>query len=433
MFSSDLNAARHPLATRSWGIILGSVILVSVATALVSARTIPFTFAVTVAFFIAAAILRANSQFLVPLFGRVTACLVVFLLYASISAIWAMEPALTLYKTTLAILILLGTIIVSQLIASETPPNLLHMGEGLWIGLLVALVYFLVEIITDQGIKIWIYNALAVSPSDLRPARYFKWADDQLVSISRSDLARNVAPITPFLWPAVLAMRGTLARPARTYGAAVLVALAGVVVMLSPHETSKVAFVAGLVVFGCARTWPLFSARLVTIGWVCACVAVLPAALLAYRLDLQNASWLQRSAQHRIEIWNATAEKALQAPLLGVGAHSTYVQAQELGTPVKRGWKYRSQRPLSTHAHSVYLQTWYELGLVGATLLTLLGLSILSAIRSLTRAVQPYAYATFASVAAVAASSYGMWQIWFMALFGFCVVLFSLGRSVSTT
>ena len=433
MFSSDLDAARGPLATRKWGIILGSVILVSVATALVSARTIPFTFAVTVASFVAAALWRAKAQLLVPSFEKAAAYLVVFLLYAAISAIWALDPALTLYKITLAIIIVLGTIVVSQLIASETPPNLLHMGEGLWIGLLVALIYFLVEVITDQSIKIWIYNTLAVSPSDLRPADYFKWADDQLVSISRDDLARNVAPITPFLWPAVLAMQGTLVRPARTCGAVVLVALAGVVVMLSPHETSKVAFVAGLVVFGCARTWPLFSARLVTIGWVCACVVVLPAALLAYRIDLQNAPWLQRTAQHRIEIWNATAEKALQVPLLGVGAHSTYVQDRELGPPAKRGWEYRSLRPLSTHAHSVYLQTWYELGLVGAALLTLFGLSILNAIRSLARAVQPYAYATFASAAAVAASSYGMWQIWFMALFGFCVVLFSLGRSVSTS
>ncbi len=56
MFSSDLDAARGPLAARKWGIILGSVILVSVAAALVSARTIPFTFAVTVASFIAAAL-----------------------------------------------------------------------------------------------------------------------------------------------------------------------------------------------------------------------------------------------------------------------------------------------------------------------------------------------------------------------------------------
>ena len=433
MFSSDLDTARHPLATRSWGIVLSSIILVSVAAALVSARTIPFTFAVTVAAFIVAALLRAKAIFLVPRLGFVAYSVVAFLLYASISAIWAMDPALALLKTTLAMLIMLGTIVVVQLIAIETRPNLLHMGEGLWIGLLVAMIYTLAEVTTDQSIKIWVYNALDIGPDDLRPARYFSWANDQLLSIHRDDLARNVAPITPFLWPAVLVMQGTLGRPAKTYGAAVLVALAGVVVMLASHETSKLAFVAGLVMFGCAQARPLFAARLAIIGWVCACLMVLPLALLAYRLDLQNATWLQESAQERIKIWNATAEKALQVPLLGVGAHSTYVQGQESAPSVKRGWDYRSQHPLSSHAHSVYLQTWYELGLVGAALLTLFGLSILNAIRSLVRAVQPYAYATFASAAAVAASSYGMWQIWFMALFGFCVVLFSLGRSVSTS
>jgi len=432
MFSSDLDTVRYPLVTRRWGIVLGCVILVSVAAALVSARTIPFTFAVTAALFVASAVLRSKWQLLVPQFENVTFYLTVFVLYASLSAIWAMEPALALYKTALAILIMLGTMIVSQLTVSETLPNLLHMREGLWTGLLVALLYFLAEIITDQGIKIWIYNTLAVSPSDLRPASFFKWADDRLVSIHRDDLARNVAPITPFLWPAVLAMQGTLVRPASRYGTVVLVALAGVVVMLSPHETSKLAFVAGLVVFGCARAWPLFSGRLVTVGWVGACLIVLPAALLAYRLDLQNAPWLQNSAQARIEIWNTTAEKALQSPLLGVGAHSTYAQAQELGPPVKRGWKYRNRHSLSTHAHSVYLQTWYELGLVGATLLTLFGLAILSAIRALSGAIRPYAYATFASAATLAASSYGMWQIWYMALFGFSAVLFSLGRNTST-
>jgi hypothetical protein len=41
--------------------------------------------------------------------------------------------------------------------------------------------------------------------------------------------------------------------------------------------------------------------------------------------------------------------------------------------------------------------------------------------------VQPYAFATFASAAAMAATSYGMWQLWFMALFGLCAVLFSVG------
>jgi len=154
--------------------------------------------------------------------------------------------------------------------------------------------------------------------------------------------------------------------------------------------------------------------------------------LLAYRLDLQDASWLQQSARHRIEIWNTTAEKTLQTPFFGVGARSTYVQAQVRGVPARRGWENRLRDSLSSHAHSLYLQTWYELGLVGATLLTLFGLAILSAIRALSGAIRPYAYATFASAATLAASSYGMWQIWYMALFGFSAVLFSLGRNTST-
>ena len=91
----------------------------------------------------------------------------------------------------------------------------------------------------------------------------------------------------------------------------------------------------------------------------------------------------------------------------------------------------RFRRTLSTHSHSVYLQTWFELGLVGATLLTLLGLAILQAIRALAVPLQRYAYATFASAAIMAASSYGMWQIWFIAMFGLCAVVFALGSELS--
>jgi hypothetical protein len=431
MFSSDLDTARHPLSTRSWGIILGSVMMVSVAAALVSARTIPFTLAVTLAAFISAALLRGKSDLVVPQFGTVSLVLGAFLLYASVSALWAIDPGVTLSKTALAILIMFGTIVLSQLIASETRPNLFHMGEGVWIGLFVALIYFFIEIITEQSIKIWVHNALAIDPRNFRDAGHFTWSGDQVIAFARDDLARSAAPVTLFIWPAVLAVQGTLVGPPRTIGAAVIVTLAGVVIMLSPHETSKLTFLAGLGVFGCAFSWPRFTARLVAIGWVCACLAVLPAALLAHRLDLQNAAWLQKSAQERIEIWHATAEEVFRAPLFGVGARTTYVQSQQLRTPAEPDLKNPNLLSLSTHAHSVYLQTWYELGFMGVMLLMLFGLSIVNAIKRLAGAVQPYAYATFTSAAVVAAFSYGMWQTWFLAMFGFCVVLFSVGRSVS--
>ena len=81
----------------------------------------------------------------------------------------------------------------------------------------------------------------------------------------------------------------------------------------------------------------------------------------------------------------------------------------------------------SIHSHSVYLQTWFELGLIGALLLSAFGLSIIGAIRRLAPRLQQYGLATFATAAAMASVSYGMWQAWFMASFGLCAALFVLG------
>jgi O-antigen ligase len=239
-----------------------------------------------------------------------------------------------------------------------------------------------------------------------------------------------MAAIVLYLWPAVLAIMGTLSRPRATAVAVFTVALAGAVVMLAWHETSKVAFFAGLAAFGCAHVALVLTGRLVAIGWVVACLAVLPAALLAHRLDLHNASWLQSSAQHRIIIWNYTAEQVLKAPLLGVGARTTYVLGPRLEATIKSAPGEVHQRTLSVHSHSVYLQTWFELGLMGAALLTLLGLSVLQSIRALPASLQPYAYAAFASAAIMAASSYGLWQIWYLALFGSCAAYFGLASSL---
>ncbi len=380
MFSSALDRSRHPLASRSWGIVLGSIILLAVAAGLVSARTVPFFFGLTVAGFLAAAAIRGQLRHAVGRRGPVFWHLAAFLLYAALSTTWGLDQGEALLVVFLAALIAAGTLILLQLFDEETQPNLLHMGEGLWIGLIVALVYLLVEVLSHQGIKIWLYNAIGIGRGDLAPAPYFTWSGTRLIAISPDDLTRNMASLTLFLWPGVLAMLGTLSRPWGIVQAVLTVIVSGVVVMLATHETSKLAFVGGLAAFACARLSLRFTGRLVAISWVFACLAVLPSALLAHRLDLHNATWLQATARHRIIIWNYTAEQVLKAPWFGIGARSTYVLGPRLEPKITTRPDEAFRRTLSTHSHSVYLQTWFELGLVGATLLTLLGLSILQAI-----------------------------------------------------
>jgi O-antigen ligase len=186
----------------------------------------------------------------------------------------------------------------------------------------------------------------------------------------------------------------------------------------------------GLATFACSQFSLRLTGRLAVLFWVLTCVAVLPATLMAYRLDLHHASWLPASARHRVIIWNFTAEKLFDSPWFGIGANMTYVLGPELDRQTPKSSDGALGRTLSIHSHNIYLQTWFELGLFGAALLTLVGLSILSAIRGLIPLVQPYAYATFASAAAMAAASYGMWQMWFMASFGLTAVLFWVGASL---
>ena len=180
--------------------------------------------------------------------------------------------------------------------------------------------------------------------------------------------------------------------------------------------------VIGALIFALAWISRVWASRLLTTGWVLACVAVIPLALLAGRGHLDKVPWLHHSLQHRFIIWNYTAEETLKAPILGIGAYMTYVLGAERNkTAVKvPGEPYK--KTLSRHAHNVYLQTWYELGAAGAALLMAVGIAVLGAIRRLTDRVQPFALATFATGATMISSSYGMWQTWYLALFALAAV-----------
>jgi hypothetical protein len=427
MFSSEVGRAQYSLSARTIGIFLGSIILFSVAAALVSAKMVATGFVLTAASFFGVALVRGQFASAVPRLDSVAVHLGLLLSYAVISSLWAIDPLGSLGTTLLALLIGIATLGMRQMIATETRPNLLHMGEGLWMGLAIGLVYLAIELASAQSIKIWLYNLLDMKPGDLAPLSYFKWKHGELVHISRDDLSRNMAPLALFLWPTVAALIGSRTRFRASWIAAAMVVLAIAVIMASKHESSKVAIVGGLLTFALACYARQLTGRLVMVGWVCACLAVLPGVLLAHRLELHKASWIQSSAQHRFIIWNYTAEEVLKSPLFGVGARTTYVLGPQLEAQGVSGPEGRFRRTLSTHSHSVYLQTWFELGLVGAALLTLFGLSILQAVSSLDTRKQPYAYATFTSAAIMAASSFGIWQFWFMALFGYCAMLFGLG------
>jgi O-antigen ligase len=161
------------------------------------------------------------------------------------------------------------------------------------------------------------------------------------------------------------------------------------------------------------------------VAWVVSCLAIVPVALLPYQFDLNNASWVNVYDQHRVLIWKHTADQILQTPIFGRGADMSYVLFPIINETLPQ-WKVVPT--LSSHPHNLFLQTWFELGAVGAILLTAFGLAFLSRVHRLAPRHRSFAYAMLACAGFTMHTSFGMWQIWYVALLGLSVVLFALGR-----
>ena len=428
MFSSELNWTQHRFSSRRRGIVVGTLLMLAVAASFVSARTLALSYWFVVAGFLLFAVLDRSAPRWRAQSVPAALAIAAFFSFALISATWAMQPELALSKAAIGLALVASIVLVVPLIMQETRANLLHMSEGVRIGLCVGLLYVLIELLTHQSIKVWLYRLLELGPDDLNPPIFFTWQGDTLVSIAADDMTRNITSAALFLWPATMLMIASRPKPWQILPAVLLVILTSAVVVLSQHESSKLALILGLVAFAISSA--RWGRRTVAVGWVIACLAVAPAALLAHRVGLQEAPGLQASARHRINIWNFTAEKMVESPYVGIGANMTYVLGPQIEDETPNFGSVELPQTLSIHSHNVFMQTWLELGVVGAALLTVAGLSILAAMASLAPVLQPYAYATFASAAAMAASSYGMWQSWFMGAFALCALLFALGAGV---
>jgi O-antigen ligase len=164
---------------------------------------------------------------------------------------------------------------------------------------------------------------------------------------------------------------------------------------------------------------------LIIAGWIAAVVLVRPLVLFAYDMDLEKVGWLQDSARARITLWAYTVRQMPKAPILGVGAQTTRADS-EAGRNADTLPGHTFPQWTGRHGHNIYVQTWYELGLVGAGLLLAMGLLIQSWMWQLTRPGQDFAAAAFVAVSVMCASSFGMWQGWFNAVCMMVVAMVTL-------
>ena len=350
--------------------------------------------------------------------------------YIFVNALWAADQRTAVVKALLLSAVVLIALLAGSSLRVTEGELLRRSGSAFVVGTFVAALFLAFELLTDGAITRFVLNSINVFHT--LNHKHATAYNGQIVHLRLADLNQNTAILMFNLWPSLLALRlietGTR-RP--LFSGALLLAVA-VPVFLSEHQSSQVALVASIPVFCLAQRWPLSLIRSLAVLWCLAFVIVLPADFLMYRTNVHMVDWLPKSFRARVIIWEYTAERVFDHPWLGVGADSTRVlkEPRTIDTAEKPpGFIY--PRTIGWHAHDLFLQTWFELGVVGAILIAFAGAMVALRMSLLPLETQPFAAASFTVFMAIVAFGWGMWQTWLICGIALMIVYFLVGANLS--
>jgi O-antigen ligase len=340
---------------------------------------------------------------------REVTMLLIVAAYALISALWAADPYAAVEKSALLFAATLLTFAAAQ--AVEAARDQVHRTAiAFAIGVCVGSVFVLFELLTEGALTRLVVNAIGW----LKPegAKHLEISEGEITAFKSAEFRQSTTLLVFHLWPALLALSTTIGRTWRAafFMAIVIVAVAAPI-LLSERMSSQLALISSLIVFPLASIWRRALIRALAVVWCLGFVVILPAAFLAYKADLHLADWVPKSARARMIVWEFTAERVLERPLLGIGAASTpalSVPREEAEQP--EGFVF--PRTTGRHAHNLFLQSWYELGLIGVVLVAGTGALLMLSISVLPAAAQPFAAAAAAAFFVTVFTSFSMWQGW---------------------
>ncbi|HXG79737.1 MAG TPA: O-antigen ligase family protein [Methyloceanibacter sp.] len=340
----------------------------------------------------------------------------VFLLlvaYVFLSAIWAVAPQAALFKGALLLGVVVAVYAAGNAAAGLDAWQLRRTALAFAAGAFAGALFVLFEILTSG---LFTRSLLDATPFFETPKRVRMIGND-VVSIAPGAFRQNAGLVVLHFWPALLAMTVMADRVRRKIATGLVALATAMTALISRRMSAVVGLSASALIFPVTAYWRRDFLRLLAALWCLAFVAVLPLSFLAYDAELHMAPWLERSARVRVIIWEYTAERVLDRPWIGIGAESTVAAQDQAGPPEQpEGFVY--PRMTGPHAHNLFLQTWYELGVVGAVLVALAGAMLLLSVLRLPAAIQPYAAATFVAFATMLGFAWGMWQTWLICAAG---------------
>ncbi len=340
------------------------------------------------------------------------------LAFAAISTLWAADRRLALQSVlqVTSVVLVTGTLtaLLPGHIASLPPRRRNRFVRAVPLGGAMGLGFILAEFATGNAISLALVAHFPTLSTE--SAKVVVRQGDKVMGFVPFYLDRNVAAATLALPAVLLAVRGWLVPRLAVWAIGLALMAAVTALSLSWSGAAQLAAVCGVVAALVAVRWPTRTPQVLMVAAALGIGLALPLGHLPSKFGLETAAWLAPSARERAMIWDRTATAAARTPLLGIGVQST--RFQDSGELVRIEGVKGPRRELGWHAHNVVLQTWLEMGAVGALLL--LGVCIAS-LRSLGRLDPmraPAAVALFVMASAVGLTGWGMWQPWLMSVVG---------------
>ena len=108
----------------------------------------------------------------------------------ALSALWSPVPLVSLLAAMSLLALIAVSYITANLAAGELKQPRLHLAESLWLGLVIVALYYLVDVVNGQAIKITVYNWIGLDRIHVVP-KWTTWKNGKIVKIALSDETRN--------------------------------------------------------------------------------------------------------------------------------------------------------------------------------------------------------------------------------------------------
>lgn len=331
------------------------------------------------------------------------AMLAVFCIWGRFSQSWSLFPAEADSLLIKCATVLMPVFLALPLVPVVRPGWRLALGDGLMVGMLVALILSVWDISHGFALDRWIHHLPPHAPPDInRYNRAFMGLAILSIPVGGLMARRGYASFGIFVPAAFFALSFRTDCQTATLGLGV----AGVIAV--------------------AGRYSLIWTRRVVVGLFAIGVSMaVPMAWLLGHSNLVHADWLMLSARHRIEVWSWTAQRIPEHLWWGFGLGSSekfFPLARDISVllPPQEMMQHK-------HPHSMILQIWLEGGAFGAVCLLLLGYWMMARSRHLTHRGQYLALVCFGSIMAMMSiTSFAFWHSWLICLLAMTVLIVRL-------